>query len=285
MLTVLTADGTHRTQTGWELPDTAEYAVKFIQKPAARIGGKEVAIESKELSITSLRREMEQTADEGKRASLQEQIDALNLEIRAIYQGTETEDGLYTQMREAVETALALEDTQLAYQSSLQSQQEIERRFALAMGDMLIDGYWSNTNYAPGLEELLYLEACEVMERLSKPAVSYNVSIQNLSCVSGYEQEVFTIGMLLRIWDEALSLNDKAYISKLIEHLDAPEKDSVSITNDLTSIGTVSLDSIFSQITGIADTVKQKKALYDRAKAISDNGSIPVQRLEGMIDV
>lgn len=244
-----------------------------------------MAIESKELSIASLRREMEQTADEGKQASLQEQIDALTLEIRAIYQGTETEDGLYAQMREAVETAITLEDTRLAYQAALQSQQEIEHRFALAMGDMLIDGYWSNTNYAPGQEELLYLEACEVMERLSKPAVSYNVSIQNLSCVSGYEQEVFTIGMLLRIWDEALSLNDKAYVSKLVEHLDAPEKDSVSITNDLTSIGAVSLDSILSQITGIADTVKQKKALYDRAKAISDNGSIPAQRLEGMIDV
>lgn len=279
----MTADGTHRAQTGWELPDTAEYAIKFIQKPAARIGGKEVAIESKELSIASLRREMEQTADEGRRASLQEQIDALTLEIRAIYQGTE--DGLYAQMREAVETALTLEDTRLAYQAALQSQQEIEHRFAFAMGDMLIDGYWSNTNYAPGQEELLYLEACEVMDRLSKPAVSYNVSIQNLSCVSGYEQEVFRIGMLLRIWDEALSLNDKAYISKLIEHLDAPEKDSVSITNDLTSIGAVSLDSILSQITGIAVTVKQKKALYDRAKAISDNGSIPAQRLEGMIDV
>ena len=58
-----------------------------------------------------------------------------------------------------------------------------------------------------------------------------------------------------------------------------------SITNDLTSIGSVSLDNIISQITGIADTVNQKKALYDRAKVISDNGSIPAQRLEGMIDV
>lgn len=32
------------------------------------------------------------------------------------------------------------------------------------MGDLLRDGYWSNTAYAPGQEELLYLEASEVME-------------------------------------------------------------------------------------------------------------------------
>lgn len=30
--------------------------------------------------------------------------------------------------------------------------------------DLLRDGYWSNTAYAPGQEELLYLEASEVME-------------------------------------------------------------------------------------------------------------------------
>ena len=43
-------------------------------------------------------------------------------------------------------------------------QEDIERRFAEAMGDLLRDGYWSNTAYAPGQEELLYLEATEVMD-------------------------------------------------------------------------------------------------------------------------
>ena len=175
-------------------------------------------MESKGLSIDSLRKEMAKTTDEIKRAGLQEQIDALNAEIQGIYNGTETEPGLYLQMREAVEMALELEDVRGEYRVALLLQQEIEQRFALTMGDMLIDGYWSNTNYAPGQEELLYLEACEIMTQLSKPSVSYNVNIQNLSCVSGYEQEVFKIGMLLRIWDEALPLNDKAYVSKLVEY-------------------------------------------------------------------
>ena len=99
-------------------------------------------------------------------------------------------------MRNAVEYAIEHEDTRLEYQSSLANQQEIENRFALAMGDMLIDGYWSNTNYAPGQEELLYNEACEVMAQLSRPTVTYTTTIQNLSCVSGYEQERFEIGQL-----------------------------------------------------------------------------------------
>ena len=64
-----------------------------------------------------------------------------------------------------------------------------------------------------------------------------------------------------------------------------PEKDSITISNDLTSIGGVSLDSIISRITGIAEIVHKSKSLYDRSKAISEDGSIPAKRLEGMIDV
>lgn len=102
------------------------------------------------------------------------------------------------------------------------------------------------------------------MAKLSKPFVSYTLTVQNLSGISGYEQEVFQANMVLRVWDEALSLNDAAYVTKLIEHLEAPEKDSLTISNDLTSIGGASLDGIIARITGIAEVINQKKALYDR---------------------
>ena len=42
------------------------------------------------------------------------------------------------------------------------------------------------------------------MERLAKPTVTYTVDVQNLSGVSGYEQERFTLDTALHIWDEAL---------------------------------------------------------------------------------
>lgn len=111
------------------------------------------------------------------------------------------------------------------------------------------------------------------------------MTIQNLSGISGYEQEQFKLNTALRIWDEALSLNDWAYVTKLVEHAAAPEKDSITISNDLSSVGGLSLDSVIARITGIAETLNTKKALYDRSKAISEDGSIPAKRLEGMIDV
>lgn len=244
-----------------------------------------MAIEAKKASIESLMAKLETETDDARRLSILQQIVELETGIEAIYRGSDGNEGLFSLMRHAVLLAVARADVNLFYQTFLSGQRQIEERFAQAMGDMLIDGYWANTSYAPGQEELLYREACEIMAHLSKPSVSYTVSVQNLSGISGYEQESFTINMALRIWDEALSLNDIAYVVKLEENPETPEKDSLTISNDLTSIGGVTLDGIISSITGIAEILNQKKALYDRSRAISADGSIPAKRLEGMIDV
>lgn len=70
-----------------------------------------------------------------------------------------------------------------------------------------------------------------------------------------------------------------------MEYPETPHKDAITISNDLSSIGGLSLDGVIARITGIAEVLNQKKSLYDRSKAISGDGSIPAQRLEGMIDV
>lgn len=284
-VTVLLIDGTHRNQVGPGFDETVEYAIQWIQRASGTIGGREVAVEAKRSSIQSLYKQYEKETDEAKRQNLLEQIHALEAGIESLYQGSGEDEGLYALMRRAVLLAIDRANLNALYQASMDGQQAIENRFAQAMGDMLIDGYWSNTNYSAGQEELLYLEAVEVMEHLAKPSVSYTVNVQNLSGLTGYEQERFSVCMALRLWDEALPLNDIVYITKLVEHPEAPEKDAVTISNDLTSIGGISLDGIISRITGIAEIINSKKALYDRSKAISGNGSIPAQRLEGMIDV
>lgn len=284
-ITVLLRNGTHLNQQGAAFPAAAQYAVKWIHRASAIIGGKEVAIEAKQESILLLQKQLDKEIDSAKQQSLRDQIAALNGAIAAIYQGDGSSEGLYTLMRQAVMLTIEREDIRQSYADSLTTQSEIEDRFAQAMGDMLRDGYWNNDSYVPGQEELLYLEAGEVMKTLSRPAVTYNVTIRNLSGISGYEQERFTLNAALRIWDEALNLNDWAYVTKLTEHAVHPEKDSITISNDLTSIGGLSLDGVIARITGIAETLDSKKTLYDRSKAISADGSIPAKRLEGMIDV
>jgi len=159
------ADGTYQQLFGDDLPANAEYAIKWIKKASAVIGGKEVAIEAKQESINRLYKQLEKENDETKQQSLREQIAALEDGIEAIYQGDNETEGLYSLMRRAVLLAVDRADMDVLYQSSISGQEAIEQRFAQAMGDMLRDGYWSNTSYAPGQEELLYLEASEIMEK------------------------------------------------------------------------------------------------------------------------
>ena len=47
-IVLLLPDGTHRNQTGWVIGEPVDYVMKFLLKPAAKIGGKEVAVEAKE---------------------------------------------------------------------------------------------------------------------------------------------------------------------------------------------------------------------------------------------
>lgn len=128
------------------------------------IGGKEVAVEAKEASLLKLNQQFAEETDADRRQALLEQIAAVEAGIQELYEGTEENDGLYALMRRAVLLAVERANTDTLYQAAISGQEEIERRFAGAMGDLLRDGYWSNTAYAPGQEELLYLEASEVME-------------------------------------------------------------------------------------------------------------------------
>lgn len=213
-LTVLLADGTHVTLFDLAFPENTEYVIKWITKASGLIGGKEVAIEAKQQSIESWNKQIAEETDQAKQETIREQIALLESGIQEIYEGTTESAGLYALMREAVDKAIERDVLNTQYESSMSGQAAIEQRFAEAMGDLLCDGYWSNTSYAPGQEELLFLEGQEIMEKLSKPSVTYTVTVLNLSGISGYEQEVFQPNMAVRLWDEALSLNDQAYVTK-----------------------------------------------------------------------
>lgn len=213
-LTVLLDDGTHIAVYDLAFPENSEYVIKWITKASGLIGGKEVAIEAKQQSIDSWYKQLEKETDQSKQETILEQIALLEKGIREIYEGTDESAGLYVLMREAVDKAIERDALNGLYESSMSGQDAIEQRFAEAMGDLLRDGYWSNTSYAQGQEELLFLEGQEIMAKLAKPSVTYTVTIQNLSGISGYEQEVFQPNMAIRLWDEALCLNDQAYVTK-----------------------------------------------------------------------
>ena len=96
--------------------------------------------------------------------------------------------GLYEAMRVAIELAVEIDGENETLKTLQEEQAAIESTFASVIGDMLKDGYWSNTNYAPGQEEWLYYDAIERMDEISKPVVKYSLSLSTLAREMGYEE-------------------------------------------------------------------------------------------------
>lgn len=162
-VTVLLSDGTYVEQTGGtfsseqSMPSNGS-SVHPRSSAARGCGG------NKRESILSLNKRLDRETDADKRQAILDQIAATEAGIQELYEGTEEAEGLYALMRRAAQLTVERAGIDALYQTSMLDQEEIEQRFAVAMGDMLRDGYWSNTAYAPGQENLLYLEAAEIMD-------------------------------------------------------------------------------------------------------------------------
>lgn len=261
------------------------YAIKFITKPSAEIGAKEVAIEAKEKLIENLKNRITDSTSDEKKADINKQIAKYESEINDLYVGTELETGLYDLMSSAAILVLELNDLSSQREAALTSQENVEVNFAIAMGDLLKDGYWNNSNYAVGQEVFLYEDSIDMIKQMSKPDVSYSVSRVSMSGILGHPITPLDQNAQIRLYDPDLGVNDFAYISGLTSCLDKPENDTVDIsTEDITLTG-LTLDSVLSRITKLADLIDQKNSLYDRSEAISKDGSIFIDRLEGQINV
>lgn len=289
-LIVLKAEGAYRTVTAdengnvdFEADDL--YAIKYITKPSGNIGAKEVAIEAKEKLIKNLQKKLDKVSKDEEREKIREQIEQLESEISDIYNGTEDATGLYTLMHQAADLVMVISAMRYEQETALTAQENAEAEFALGMGDQLKDGYWTNTNYAAGQEEYLYADAVDMINQISKPSIAYTVSQIALSEQMGFVTGQMQLNSKARIYDSELEVNDIVYVTKIVRYLDNPERDTVEISNDDITLSGKTFDSILGRITKLADLIDQKNSLFSRAEAISGDGSIYMDRLNGTIDI
>ena len=264
---------------------TDQAAVKYVTPASASIGAKEVSVSAKQQAISTWQERIDDTDSEEKIAEYRANIQTLQNEINELYDGTASMAGLYELVLHAAQDAFLYDETNTELNAAQMGQADVESDFLDAMGDMLKDGYWSDSNYVPGQEEALYQDALDMSERLAKPKVTYSLGYIAAEEQLGVSLDDLEVNDAGHIWDDELRINDYGYINSITQVFDNESAGSVEVTNVDAAVTGVTLQSVLSRITNAANIMEQKKAMYDRAEAINSMGHITASRLEGTIDV
>lgn len=197
-----------------------------------------------------------------------------------------------TYMAEGFKLAAQIETakSQIAYYQDIAN--NCEREFAEAMGGMLREGYWTDTMYIPGQENALYADALVISEQMAFPTNTWSFNIEDLIM----EEDVpFEINQKIRIYDGELRMNDDdgweqdvkayGYVEKMTMYPRMEWKDDITITTDELDLANRTFTSVMSRIADMADVLEQTRDVYDRAVFIGSDGTIPMEALQGMIDI
>ena len=227
----------------------------------------------------------EEAESEKEKTELQNQINTTQQEINNLKNGTTESEGSYALMWEAVTTVLEIKTLDATVKSAQEDMAEAEQTFVDAMGNMLHDGYWNNSNYTVGQEESLYADAVEILKIMSRPAVTYSMSFLNLAALSDYKMEEIKLNMRVRIYDFELGVNDWGFIERIVEYPLAERENTVTISTDELNIGSSTFESVLNRMMEAANIIDQRNAIYERAAAISEGGTISADQLNGEIDL
>lgn len=157
----------------------------------------------------------------------------------------------------------------------------VENTFTELIGDMLKEGYWTDSQYIVGQEDSLYADALEISAKMAYPQCEWTVDVRD----TGKKEEEFFVNQLLRIYDEVTGLKQYAFVDKIMEYPRRYWDNSVTISTDDLGLTGKSLTNILSRVTDMAEMLRLKASIYDRSEAIGSDGTITMQLLEGMIDI
>ena len=287
---LLNTDGTLNYTTWTNDPTTlmadAYGVVKFAVKASGKIGAAEVQVEAKQNEIERLNKKINTFVNDDPRIpEYESEIARLREEISAIYTGT---NGLNAMMHSVMKSdglLYELDQIETAIDTLNAEQDDIEATFIAAMGYMLRDGYWNNNNYITGQEEFLYADARDMSVQMAKPTTSYTFSFVRVTEDYDIPPEDIEINAIFKLYDPELNIDENMFVKKVSYGVDNKQLGTIEVSNEDISLTGADLGSLLSRMSQLADLIDQKNAMYERSKALSEDGSLYADRLNGQIDV
>lgn len=268
-------------------PSEKLWAVKFLRPCGGALGGKEIAVEAKNETLQTLNEKLAQYTEDQvqERESLITQIQQTTAEIAVIRNGTETDVGQWALMLSCINLTgqIVQNESQLV---ALQNEQKTtETTFSDAMGSLLQDGYFNDSTYGVGQEEALYNDSYEILNALSKPQLSYELSEIDLANTPGYTDEIYYMNSAVHFYNPRIGVNDYGFVTQITEDLDIANTRRVKIETDELNIQGKTFGTMMGRIVNAAQNLVDNKSIYARAAAIGADGTLGAEKLDGIIDV
>lgn len=194
---------------------------------------------------------------------------------------------------------------------------QLELNLIDELHDIYREGYWQKSDYVSGDEDKLYKDALQNLKEISKPNIKYNISFLDLygslydsypdsainELISIFGKAIFgknrfdsnhhefyiqwpdiSIDYAIHILDEAIDVNAWAFIDELNKCYDKPWKTTLSVNTNMSTIGQHTFTDVMTNIAEVANQLKLKETVYDKAAITTGGGQLAAERLEGKID-
>lgn len=172
----------------------------------------------------------------------------------------------------------------------------LEENMIAILGDLHREGWWQSEDYVDGDEDKLYEDALDNLQKIAQPEATYTINFLDrytanedmeygaspITAAQKYPD--INIMSAAHLVDPEIHVNVWAYIDKLAKCYDQPWKTTVAINTNLTTMTQHSFTDVLTNIANVANELKGKATVYDRAAVLTTDGKLAAERLEGEIN-
>ena len=182
----------------------------------------------------------------------------------------------------------AEEDPAQREQRLLLEKRELHAKFYKKYSRFLQEGSWISEDYID--DQLYYLDAQNTVRAASKPKVSYDISVLEISALEGYENFAFALGDKTTIEDTEFfgwkyidgvltPYAEEIIVTEITTVLDSPEENQIKVQNYKTQF-----EDLFQRIAAVTQSVEYATGRYNMvSNAFETDGTIGVVSLQDAI--
>jgi phage minor structural protein len=227
---------------------------------------KKIQLDTKNQVKDELTKQLEIEKDPDVIASINAQLTTINGEISTLNSEIST---LNTQISDYTDTLTTLNNNLNTYIGQLTTE---ELTLRAAVGDFIKEGIYKNDQYVD--KTALLNDAKNILAEVCVPKVTYNMSVVDLSQLTGYALEKFDLGDIVGITDDLLNIGIPtpvpARIREITKVLDNPRQNTITISNFKGSF-----EDEYKRISKSAEIVNQRLEYYERAYLGLTAGGFP----------